>query len=99
MSEEFGHDRVIDTPISEAAIVGAAVGAAMTGMRPVAEMQYGDFVFCAMDQVVNQAAKMHYMSNGAGASADGACGSRSARRHAGPSTANAPRRGSCTRPA
>jgi pyruvate dehydrogenase E1 component beta subunit len=65
LSEEFGHERVMDTPISEAAIVGAAVGAALTGMRPVAEMQYGDFVFCAMDQVVNQAAKMHYMSNGA----------------------------------
>ena len=64
LSDEFGRDRVIDTPISEAAIVGAAVGAAMAGMRPVAEMQYGDFVFCAMDQVVNQAAKMHYMSNG-----------------------------------
>jgi pyruvate dehydrogenase E1 component beta subunit len=55
---------VIDAPISEGAIVGAAVGAAMVGMRPIAEMQYGDFVFCAMDQVVNQAAKMHYMSNG-----------------------------------
>lgn len=65
LSDEFGHERVIDTPISEGAIVGASVGAAMTGMRPVAEMQYGDFVFCAMDQVVNQAAKMHYMSNGA----------------------------------
>lgn len=65
LSDEFGHARVIDTPISETAIVGAAVGAAMTGMRPVAEMQYGDFVFVAMDQVVNQAAKMHYMSNGA----------------------------------
>ncbi len=64
LSDEFGHDRVIDTPISESAIVGAAVGAAMAGSRPVAEMQYGDFVFCAMDQVVNQAAKMHYMSNG-----------------------------------
>jgi pyruvate dehydrogenase E1 component beta subunit len=64
LSEEFGHERIMDTPISEAAIVGAAIGAAMTGMRPVAEMQYGDFVFCAMDQVVNQAAKMHYMSNG-----------------------------------
>jgi pyruvate dehydrogenase E1 component beta subunit len=64
LSEEFGHDRVMDTPISEIAIVGAAVGAALAGMRPVAEMQYGDFVFCAMDQVVNQAAKMHYMSNG-----------------------------------
>jgi acetoin:2,6-dichlorophenolindophenol oxidoreductase subunit beta len=64
LAEEFGRERVIDTPISEGAIVGAAVGAAMAGMRPVAEMQYGDFVFCAMDQVVNQAAKMHYMSNG-----------------------------------
>src|SRR5215469_15006000 len=64
LSDEFGHDRVMDTPISETAIVGGAVGAAMVGMRPVAEMQYGDFVFCAMDQVINQAAKMHYMSNG-----------------------------------
>lgn len=64
LSDEFGHQRVMDTPISEIAIVGAAVGAAMTGMRPIAEMQYGDFVFCAMDQVVNQAAKMCYMSDG-----------------------------------
>ena len=64
LSEEFGHQRVMDTPISEAAIIGAAVGAAMVGMRPVAEMQYGDFVFIGMDQVVNQAAKIHYMSNG-----------------------------------
>ena len=64
LSEEFGHQRVMDTPISEIAIIGAAVGAALAGMRPVAEMQYGDFVFCGMDQVINQAAKMHYMSNG-----------------------------------
>ena len=64
LAEEFGHERVMDTPISEAAIIGAAVGAAMVGMRPVAEMQYGDFVFGGMDQVVNQAAKMHYMSDG-----------------------------------
>jgi len=64
LSDEFGHDRILDTPISEIAIVGAAVGAAMVGQRPIAEMQYGDFVFCAMDQVVNQAAKMRYMSNG-----------------------------------
>ena len=64
LADEFGHDRVMDTPISETAIVGAAVGAALVGLRPIAEMQYGDFVFCAMDQVVNQAAKMHYMSNG-----------------------------------
>lgn len=64
LSDEFGHERVMDTPISEIAIIGAAVGAALVGMRPVAEMQYGDFLFCAMDQVINQAAKMHYMSNG-----------------------------------
>jgi pyruvate dehydrogenase E1 component beta subunit len=64
LSDEFGHERVMDTPISEIAIIGAAVGAAMTGMRPIVEMQYGDFVFCGMDQVINQAAKMHYMSNG-----------------------------------
>lgn len=64
LSAKFGHERVVDTPISETAIIGAAAGAAMTGMRPIAEMQYGDFVFCGMDQVVNQAAKMHYMSNG-----------------------------------
>jgi len=64
LSDEFGHERIIDTPVSETAIVGAAVGAAMMGMRPVAEVQYGDFVFCAMDQIVNQAAKMHYMSGG-----------------------------------
>src|SRR5437588_128564 len=74
LSEEFGHERIMDTPISEIAIVGAAVGAAMMGMRPVAEMQYGDFVFCAMDQVVNQAAKMHYMS--AGRRLRGAAGQR-----------------------
>jgi pyruvate dehydrogenase E1 component beta subunit len=64
LADEFGHGRVMDTPISEIAIIGAAVGAALVGIRPVAEMQYGDFVFCGMDQVVNQAAKMHYMSNG-----------------------------------
>ena len=64
LADEFGHERVMDTPISEIAIIGAAVGAALAGARPVAEMQYGDFIFCAMDQVINQAAKMRYMSNG-----------------------------------
>lgn len=64
LSEVFGHQRVMDTPISEAAIIGAAIGAALVGMRPVAEMQYGDFVFAGMDQVINQAAKLHYLSNG-----------------------------------
>jgi pyruvate dehydrogenase E1 component beta subunit len=62
--QEFGSERVRDTAISEEAIVGAAVGAAMTGMRPVAELQYSDFVTIAMDQVVNQAAKIRYMFGG-----------------------------------
>lgn len=62
--EEFGDERVRDTPLSEAAIAGAAVGAAMTGMRPVAEIMYIDFTTIAMDQIVNQAAKLAYMSGG-----------------------------------
>jgi len=62
--EEFGHDRIIDTPISEKAIAGAAVGAAVLGMRPVADMQYSDFLFECMDELVNQAAKLRYMSGG-----------------------------------
>ena len=60
MFEKFGADRVIDTPISESAIVGAAVGAALMGMRPVAEMQFMDFAACGFDQIVNMAAKIHY---------------------------------------
>ncbi len=56
--------RIIDTPISEAGIFGVALGAAVMGLRPVADVQYGDFLFCAMDQVVNQIAKMRYMSGG-----------------------------------
>jgi pyruvate dehydrogenase E1 component beta subunit len=62
--DEFGPERVIDTPISEAAIAGAAVGASVAGCRPVAEIMYMDFVTLAMDQIVNQAAKMHYMFGG-----------------------------------
>ncbi|MEM2960707.1 MAG: alpha-ketoacid dehydrogenase subunit beta, partial [Candidatus Bathyarchaeia archaeon] len=64
LAEEFGHERVRDTPISESAIIGVAVGAAIMGMHPIAEVQYADFIFCAMDQVVNQAAKLRYMSGG-----------------------------------
>lgn len=60
----FGESRVRDTPISEAGIVGAAVGAAMTGLRPVAEIQFNDFLACAMDQIVNQAAKIRFMMGG-----------------------------------
>lgn len=58
--ERFGEERVIDTPISEAAIVGAAIGAALLGMRPVAEMQFIDFISCAFDQITNMAAKSRY---------------------------------------
>jgi pyruvate/2-oxoglutarate/acetoin dehydrogenase E1 component len=62
--EEFGHGRIIDTPISEKVIAGAATGAALMGMRPIADMQYADFLFECMDELVNQAAKMRYMSGG-----------------------------------
>lgn len=62
--DEFGPERVTDTPISEAIIVGAGVGAAMLGMRPVVEVMFGDFAMLAMDQIVNQAAKLRYMSGG-----------------------------------
>jgi pyruvate/2-oxoglutarate/acetoin dehydrogenase E1 component len=62
--EEFGHERIVDTPISEKAIAGAAVGAALAGMRPIADMQYSDFLFECMDELVNQAAKMRLMSGG-----------------------------------
>ncbi|RFB35583.1 alpha-ketoacid dehydrogenase subunit beta [Brevibacillus sp. VP] len=66
MIEEFGPERIRNTPISEAAIAGAAVGAAMTGMRPIMELQFSDFVTIAMDQLVNQAAKNRYMFGGKG---------------------------------
>ena len=62
--EEFGPERVLDTPISEAGFTGIAVGAAMTGMRPVVDIMFGDFIGLTMDQMVNQAAKVHYMSGG-----------------------------------
>src|SRR5574341_2015435 len=58
--DEFGPDRVIDSPISEAGITGLAVGAAMTGLRPVVDIMFGDFITLTMDQMVNQAAKVHY---------------------------------------
>jgi len=58
--ERFGEDRVIDTPIAESALVGAAVGAALMGQRPVVEMQFADFIACGFDQIVNMAAKFHY---------------------------------------
>ncbi len=62
--EEFGPARIIDSPISEAGITGLGVGGAMTGMRPIIDLMFGDFIALAMDQIVNQAAKVHYMSGG-----------------------------------
>jgi len=64
LAEEFGDERVRDTPISESAIIGTAVGAAITGMRPVAEIMFGDLTALAMDQIANQAAKARYMFGG-----------------------------------
>jgi acetoin:2,6-dichlorophenolindophenol oxidoreductase subunit beta len=64
MIEEFGPERIRNTPISEAGITGAAIGAALTGMRPILELQFSDFVTIAMDQLVNQAAKLRYMYGG-----------------------------------
>jgi pyruvate dehydrogenase E1 component beta subunit len=64
LAQEFGDERVRDTPISESAIIGAGVGAAITGMRPVAEIMFGDLTALAMDQIANQAAKMCYMFGG-----------------------------------
>lgn len=64
LPEEFGTRRVRSTPISEAAFLGAGLGASISGARAVVEMQYVDFILCAMDQLVNQTAKIHYMSNG-----------------------------------
>lgn len=64
LSDEFGHERILDTPISEAGLCGVAIGAALSGMRPIADVQYGDFLFCMMDQLANQAAKLTYMSAG-----------------------------------
>jgi pyruvate/2-oxoglutarate/acetoin dehydrogenase E1 component len=62
--DEFGTDRIIDTPISEPGFTGLGVGAAMTGLRPIVDIMFGDFLTLIMDQVVNQAAKIHYMSGG-----------------------------------
>jgi pyruvate dehydrogenase E1 component beta subunit len=66
LQQEFGAERIIDTPISEANIMGAAVGMALAGLRPVVEMRVVDFALCAMDEIVNQAAKNRYMFGGQG---------------------------------
>jgi len=62
MLDEFGPERIIDTPMSEAAIIGSAVGAALMGMRPIAEMQFIDFITCGFDQIINMASKMYWRS-------------------------------------
>ena len=62
--DEFGSERVVDTPISEAGYVGLCVGAAMTGLRPIGDVMFGDFAFLATDQIINQAAKIRYMTGG-----------------------------------
>ena len=62
--DEFGTERIVDSPISEAGITGVGVGAAMTGLRPVVDIMFGDFLTLVMDQLANQAAKTHYMSGG-----------------------------------
>ncbi len=64
MLDAFGPDRVVNTPISESGFIGLGIGAAIQGMRPVVDFQYGDFLFCAMDQIVQQAGKLRYMSGG-----------------------------------
>ena len=61
--DEFGEQRVIDTPLAESAIAGVGIGAAMYGMRPVAEMQFADFIMPAVNQIVSEAAKIRYRSN------------------------------------
>jgi acetoin:2,6-dichlorophenolindophenol oxidoreductase subunit beta len=66
MVQELGTDKVLNTPISEAAITGVAVGSALTGMKPILELQFSDFITIAMDQIVNQAAKIRYMFGGKG---------------------------------
>ena len=72
LAEEFGTERVLNTPISEAAICGVAIGAAQSGKRPVLEIMFIDFLTLALDQLVNAAAKAHFMSGGQLERADGA---------------------------
>ena len=78
LAEEFGAERVRNTPISEAAICGVAIGAAQSGLRPVVEIMFVDFITLALDQLVNQAAKAHFMSGGQLAGARSCCGRRAA---------------------
>ena len=94
LEEEFP-DRMLNTPIAELGFFGAAIGAAIMGMRPIVDVQYGDFLFLAMDQIVNNAAKLRYMSGGT-IKVPWSCAPRSARPAAARST---PRAWSATSPA
>ncbi|MGD1049732.1 MAG: hypothetical protein ABR947_01515 [Solirubrobacteraceae bacterium] len=105
LQQEFGPDRVVDTPISEEAMIGGAVGAAIVGMRPVCEMQFADFVACGFDQLVNVAGKLHWRLGLARASCTGAWAWRRRSSCACPAAAASPaarstprtrRPGSCT---
>jgi pyruvate/2-oxoglutarate/acetoin dehydrogenase E1 component len=88
LADEFGRDRVRDTPISEAGFVGAAIGLAATGWRPIVDIMFAPFIWCAMDQVCNQAAKWRYMTGGQAElpivylMANGALGGEAAAQHA-----------------
>src|SRR5439155_4245575 len=64
LQRDFGEERVVDTPLAESAIVGVAIGASLNGLRPVAEIQFADFIWPAMDQIVSEAARMRYRTNG-----------------------------------
>ena len=71
LQKEFGEWRVLDSPLAESCIVGVAIGAALNGMRPIAEIQFQDFILPAVDQIISEAAKMRYRSNGDWGSAHG----------------------------
>ena len=77
LSDIYGLDRILDTPIAEIGLAGVAIGAAIGGMRPIADVQYGDFLFCMMDQLANQAAKLRYVRRQAHGSDGYACPRRS----------------------
>ena len=96
--EEFGEMRVVDTPISESAIIGVSIGAALRGYRPVAEMQFADFISCGFDQIVNQAATLRYRYGGR-ARCRSSCARRAAAMSAaGCTTRRIPKPGSCIGP-
>ena len=95
--DEFGAERVMDTPLAESAIIGCAIGAAVEGLRPIGEMQFSDFISCGFDQLVNVAGKMYYRQ-GLSREHHRPAALAAAASPAARSTRRTPRRGSCTRP-